>query len=81
MNVILQHPAIFSIAAYWAFSAFTGGMPLPKETSSDAYTWLYNSLHILAGNISTAVAAKYPQLPSGSTQQVTGTTTTTIKVP
>jgi len=81
MNIIMQHPAIAAIAAYWAFSAFVGGMLPPKETSSDAYAWLYNSLHILAGNLSAAVAAKYPQLPSGSVQQVTGTTTTTIKVP
>lgn len=63
MNLILAHPAMVSIAAYWVFSALVGGMPAPVTSSSPGYTWLYNSLHILAGNLSAAVAVKYPQLP------------------
>lgn len=63
MNIILEHPAIAAIAAYWGFSAFVGGMPSPTDKSSAGYVWLHNSLHILAGNLSAAVAQKYPNLP------------------
>lgn len=63
-TIIVQHPAVFAIAIYWLFSAIVGGMPAPTATSSAGYVWLHNSLHILAGNLSAAVAAKYPQLPN-----------------
>ena len=47
------------IALYWFFSAVVGGMPEPVATSSCAYTWAYQSAHILAGNIKTAVQSRY----------------------
>jgi hypothetical protein len=59
MNFILAHPAVFSIAAYWIFSALVGGMPFPKESSSSGYTWAYNSLHILAGNVTAVMTSKF----------------------
>lgn len=67
MNLITQHPAIVGIAAYWCFSALVGGMPQTDDKSSSGYVWLYNSLHILAGNLTAAVQSKYPNLPAGST--------------
>jgi hypothetical protein len=70
MNFIAQHPYAL-IAGYYIFSAAVGAMPEPKDTSSDAYVWLYGFLHIISGNIAKAVNAKYPQLPQGTTQ-VTG---------
>lgn len=76
MNLFTSHPAILAIAAYWGFSALVGGMPMPEAKSSAGYRWLHDSLHILAGNLSAAVAAKYPQLPAG-TVQVTETATVT----
>lgn len=81
MNLIFEHPAIAAIAIYWAFSAFVGGMPVPKDSSSSAYTWLYNSLHILAGNLSAAVAQKYPSLPSGTVLRQDAVQRTTIETP
>lgn len=85
---ITAHPAVFAIAAYWIFSALVGGMPTPTAASSSGYQWLYNSLHILAGNLSAAVAAKYPQLPNSvlppgsvqvtDTQQKTVTSTPSV---
>jgi len=62
MNFIASHPAVFGIGAYWLFSALVGGMPPPSASSSASYLWAYNSLHILAGNLNAAIAAKYPQI-------------------
>ena len=81
MDLITQHPAICAIASYWIFSALVGGMPPPDEISSAGYTWLHDSLHILAGNLSAAVAAKYPQLPPGAVQVTEATQKTTTAVP
>lgn len=78
MDTLTAHPAILAIAGYWLFSAFTGGMPLPDSTSSKAYRWLHDSLHILAGNLNSAVAAKYPNL--NGTVQVTDTVQKTTTV-
>lgn len=80
MNLIAQHPALFGIAAYWCFSALVGGMP-PPTASTGAYVWAYNSLHILAGNLTAAVAAKYPTLPSGAVQVTETAQKTTTVVP
>ena len=79
-TVLAGHPAIDAIAAYWIYSAVVGGMPAPDANSSKFYIWIHNSLHILAGNLSAAVAAKYPNLPTGGTvaQEHTEKTTTTI---
>ena len=44
------------LALYWVFSAIVGGMPEPITTSSLAYHWSYKSLHLLAGNIGTALS-------------------------
>ena len=43
-------------------SAVIGGTPKHEPGSSSGYVWLFNSLHILAGNLSTAVSAKFPAL-------------------
>lgn len=83
-EIVNQHPAVAAIAAYWIFSAFVGGMYVPTTTSSPGYTWLYNSLHILAGNLSAAVAARYPQLPQlppGSVQVTTTQAKTVTATP
>lgn len=76
-----HHSAIITITAYWLFSAFVGGMPLPDATSSALYRWIHDSLHILAGNLNAAVAAKYPQLPQGSVQVTETAQKTTTLVP
>jgi hypothetical protein len=70
MNQLLMHPAVFAIAAYWIFSALVGGMPDPTPTSSVGYVWAHKSLHILAGNLTSVVPAKYQ-----STVTLTKTTT------
>lgn len=66
MSIFVEHPAVFTIAAYWIFSAVVGGMPAPTESDSKTYTWLHDSLHILAGNLTAAIAQRYPQLPAGT---------------
>ena len=75
-QLIEAHPAMFSIVGYFIFSAVVGGMPDPGPTSGSGYKWLHNSLHILAGNISQAVSAKYPAIsvPAGSAMEHKETT-------
>ena len=77
MNLLLAHPAIDAIAAFWAFSAFVGGMPAPTDKSGSGYVWFYNSMHILAGNLTSAMQSKFPNLPSGSTVTQTSASQTT----
>lgn len=81
MSFINEHPAVVAIVSYWLFSAIVGGMPAPTETSSPGYRWLHDSLHILAGNISAAVATKYPNLPGGTTVHTDTLQQTTIQTP
>ena len=85
MNLLEQHPAITAIVAYWVFSSVVGGMPAPTASSSASYVWLHDSLHILAGNVTTAFQARFPQLPinvpPGSTVQQTTNQKTTVVTP
>ena len=80
IEILTQHPAASAILAYWLFSALVGGMPDPDAKSSAGYVWLHNSLHILAGNISNAMSARYPALtvPAGSAVEHRETHTTTV---
>ena len=48
-----------AIALYWAFSAVVGGMPEPDASTSVWYRWGFSSLHLLAGNVLTAVQSRY----------------------
>lgn len=57
----MDHYWILIVAGYWVFSAIVGGMPEPHDHSKFAYRWLFKSLHILAGNMTTAMARYYPQ--------------------
>jgi hypothetical protein len=50
------------VFAYWLFSAFVGGMPAPTEESSTAYKWAFQSLNILASNLTRAFTDKIPGL-------------------
>jgi hypothetical protein len=70
-----NHPAIFGIAAYWIFSSLVGGMPPPGPDSSMGYVWLHNSLHILAGNVTSAMMNRFPAL-SQVTEVAKSTTVT-----
>jgi hypothetical protein len=66
-GIINQHPALCCVGLYWLYSAIVGGMPEPSATAPAGYKWLYRSLHILAGNLSAVMAARYPNLiPTGS---------------
>lgn len=72
--IIAAHPAVFAVAAYWVFSSLVGGMPVPTPASGPGYVWAYNSLHLLAGNVTAAISSKYPQLanlPAGTVQVTT----------
>lgn len=85
MNLITEHPAVCAIAAYWVFSAIIGGMPEPTPDSSAGYIWLHSSLHILSGNLATAMQTRFPSIPinvpPGSTVQQTTTQKTNVTTP
>ncbi len=74
MNWIMQHP-LQIIAGYYVYSAAVGSMPAPTDKSSTFYIWVHGFLHILAGNLSAAVAAKFPALPAGAVSQTSSTST------
>lgn len=50
--------AFAALLAYWAFSAIVSGMPAPTMQSGLAYRWAYQSLHVLAGDLSDYVGRK-----------------------
>ena len=76
-HLIEAHPAAFAILGYWLFSAVIGGMPEPDAKAGPAYRWAFNSLHLLAGNLAAAAAARYGTLavPAGSSVEHKETTT------
>lgn len=43
---------LLGIIAYWVLSAVVSGMPAPTMQSGLSYRWAYQSLHILAGDLS-----------------------------
>lgn len=57
-----QHSFWSGVALVWVYSAFVSGMPAPDDKDGKGYRWLYNSLHSLAGNITTALGSKIPGL-------------------
>ena len=73
--------AVMLLGGYFLFSAIVGGMPEPTPTSGMGYLWAYRSLHLLAGNITTAISTKFPNLPSGATLQTTTIQSTTATAP
>ena len=79
----MDKTAVMWMVGYFVYSAIVGGMPDPEPTDSLGYHWAYRSLHILAGNITTALSTRYPAmtLPAGTAvAQNTVTTITTPKV-
>lgn len=68
IQFILQHQFWSAIVAYWIYSAAVSAMPDPKEASAaiqqqaahQIYAWLYQFLHTIAGNLTTAFGNKIP---------------------
>lgn len=52
MNNWIANHAPGIIAGFYLFSALVSGMPDPAPQSGMAYRWAYNTLHILAGDLS-----------------------------
>lgn len=68
LRYIISDPHFWLLAfAYWVFSAFVGGMPAPESGDSKAYRWAFQSLNILASNVTRAFSSKIPGLnpPNG----------------
>lgn len=65
----MNEHAMLIVLGYWLFSAIVSGMPEPTAASGISYRWLFQSLHVLAGNVSTAISYRFPQLsvPEGAT--------------
>jgi len=53
------------LIGYYFFSAFSGGMPTPKDDAPVYYRWLFSSLSILNGSIARLVATQAPASKMG----------------
>lgn len=60
IHLITAHPFWSAVSAYWTFSAAVSSLPELTTLSSPLYQWVYRFLHTIAGNLSTAFAAKIP---------------------
>lgn len=57
------------LVGYYIFSAFSGGMPTPKDDSSVGYRWAFSSLSILNGSIARLIATQAPASKIGQALQ------------
>jgi hypothetical protein len=51
MLMWIEHHGFEFFLIYYAFTAFSGGMPTPADTSGAGYRWLFSSLQILNGSL------------------------------
>jgi len=59
---VSQHQFGIAVAAYWIFSAAVSSLPDPSPSGSAGYLWLYRFCHTTAGNITTALGSRIPEL-------------------
>lgn len=54
-----------SLAIYYAFCAFSGGMPTPKDDASVMYRWCFSSFGLLNASLARLVATQLPASKMG----------------
>lgn len=57
MNFFDSH-GLALLLGYYVFSAVVSGMPEATAQSGLAYRWAYNTLHILAGDLSAWIGSR-----------------------
>jgi hypothetical protein len=58
---MIQDPSFWGLVAiYWVFNALVGAMPTPDQIKNIWYKSLYQFLHTLAGNVTSAFGSKVP---------------------
>src|SRR4051812_35505142 len=62
ITFIAQHQFWTAVAGYWILSAAVSSLPEPGANSRPAYLWLYRFLHTIAGNITTALCRRIPEV-------------------
>jgi hypothetical protein len=55
---IWEHQFWAAVGAYWVFSAAVSGLPKPE--GGGFYLWMYQFVHTIAGNVTTAFGGKIP---------------------
>lgn len=55
MGSLLNHPIWDTVILFWLFSAAVNALPVPEDTSSRVYRWLYTFLTTLLGHVSDAM--------------------------
>jgi hypothetical protein len=60
---VSHHAVLLAMVAWWLLSAVIDGMPPPPAGCGMAYTWLYLSCHVFAGNVTRAIRARFPGVP------------------
>jgi hypothetical protein len=57
-SLVMAHPLIFGLGAYYIFAAVVDSLDEPTDKSTKLYRKTYRILHFLAANIKKSIAAK-----------------------
>lgn len=71
LTSIHAHPAIWTVGAFWVFSAAIGAMPTP-DSNKGFYRWLFDFSHVLSANVARVIATRYPQSVAPETKPPQG---------
>lgn len=64
LGIYNAHPALFTLVAYYAGSAFVSSLPAPQATSSQVYLFFFRFFNTLAANIARAYSSSVEQSPN-----------------
>jgi hypothetical protein len=59
IHFFLQHKSCAAVVLYWLYSVAVSSMPDPGPNPSTGYLWLFRFCHTTAGNLSTALEARF----------------------
>lgn len=65
----IETHGVESLLIYYAFAAFTGGMPTPADTSGVFYRWLFSTFSILNASLARFAATQFPSSKVGQALQ------------
>lgn len=65
----IETHGVESLLIYYAFAAFTGGMPTPGDNAGVAYRWIFSTFSILNASVARFVATQFPASKVGQSLQ------------
>jgi hypothetical protein len=78
---LADHTIWDTIVLFWIFSAAVNAMPVPKDTSSDGYRWVYTFLTALLGHVSDAMNQRGQAAAEAALAQQQSSASTTKEKP